>query len=190
MSWTIDEKKENNNGVENLKVAIENAARKKIILFCASDDKGDTSGTIPLPASSDTKLIKKIGSCDEHGVKSSFVNSDRVDYLFPGEMLPEVSGINWRSRDKGSSASTALASGLAALILWCAEMAGPSKADFASGTRMNQLFDKLKSHTKVASLVDVTTILNDAKEAPDPVSKFIELCRDKIHEELKKSEGS
>src|SRR5262245_33624949 len=116
MSWTIKENTENKTGAENLKTAIEEAAKKGIIMFCASDDIGSYKGAVALPASSDTKKIKKIGSCNENGSKSDFVNEANVDYLLPGEKLDGVR--DWKSMDKGSSASTALASGLAALFLW------------------------------------------------------------------------
>lgn len=190
MSWTIKETADNQKWADELKTAIENAAKQGITLFCASDDQGMYEHAMALPASTPTTLIKKIGSCDENGNKSHFVNARNVDYLFPGEKLDEVLH-DWKGTDKGSSASTALASGLAALILWCSERNGYKKADFEN-SRMIGLFDKLKVDQKSdsASLVDVTGLLNESRATDSPVKTLIELAREKISDDLRKLEKS
>lgn len=69
----------------------------------------------PYPTSCCTKKVKRIGSTRLFGDRSEAVNPESIDYLFPGEKDTAL------GNECGSSAATALASGLAALILWCAE---------------------------------------------------------------------
>ena len=183
MSWTIKEKDGNRTGADNLKTAIEEAAKRGIILFCASDDIGMFKDARALPASSDTKMIKKVGSCNENGDVSGFVNKNNVDYLLPGEKLDGVK--DWKSEDKGSSASTALASGLAALFLYCLERHGYNKEDLAN-SRMIALFDKLKISPTEGALVDVTELLNEASAAHDPVRILADRIREKVTDELRR----
>lgn len=191
MSWTIKEKPENAQGAENLRAAIEAAGKAGVVLFCSSDDKGMYEQAVALPASSQTTMIKKVGSCNENGNMSEFVNPDNVDYLLPGEKLDEVISDGAVTKtDKGSSASTALASGLAALVLWCSELYGYDKSDFKN-ERMYALFDKLKMESKsatAASLVNVTGLLNDARETDNPVKSFMERVREKMVDELREYE--
>ncbi|KAK0630886.1 hypothetical protein B0T17DRAFT_234368 [Bombardia bombarda] len=72
-----------------------------------------------------------IGSADEDGDKSKFVNNASCEYLFPGEIsIPDMIG----NSDKGSSVATAIAAGLAAMILWCAEYHSLKTSSFAGNT--------------------------------------------------------
>ncbi|CZS79655.1 unnamed protein product [Fusarium graminearum] len=73
---------------------------------------------LSFPQKSDTKKLIIVGSANENGDKSAFVNENSFNYLFPGEIvIPEI----LTEHDKGSSVATAVAAGMAAMILWCAE---------------------------------------------------------------------
>ncbi|KAF2728107.1 hypothetical protein EJ04DRAFT_528902 [Polyplosphaeria fusca] len=137
MSWMIKDKPGNGIGTNYLKTTIEEVARRGTNLFRTSDDVDAYKMRKPPLASSDTKMIRKVGSCDENGNKSSFVDQANVDYLLPSEKREEFK--SWKSTDKGSSAPKALASVPAFLFLYCSERHGYNKEDLAK-SRMIALF--------------------------------------------------
>lgn len=115
----------------------------------------------PHYGSSDTRRLKHIGASTEFGERASYISAKdgSFDYLFPGEIVTSHS-----NETSGSSAVTAFASGLAALILWYAEACrveetqarktnSPEDFNFQKDGRMNIFFDALK-RTKT-SFVDV-----------------------------------
>jgi hypothetical protein len=117
MSWTLYPTSDDPKGkdIKLMMDAIERAAKKNIIMFCASQDSGFQAHRDPYPAKEcNSKTMKRIGSAGLHGERSGYVNPKEVDYLFPGEIAMSSEKIC-----TGSSASTALAAGLAGLILWC-----------------------------------------------------------------------
>jgi hypothetical protein len=115
MSWTLIETQQNSKEISRLQAQIMDAAREKIIMYCAAADQGLYGGLKKLhPAGSDA-TIRVVGSATETGHSSGFVHQDQVNYLFPGEEFEEI------GNRKGSSAATALAAGFTALILWCFE---------------------------------------------------------------------
>ncbi|KAF9767671.1 hypothetical protein IL306_015131 [Fusarium sp. DS 682] len=122
MSWTIKEVKSgpgaNQKAIATLELAIQEAARHDILMLCAVQDSSNYENDEPFPQKSDTKKLMIIGSADEGGDKSKFVNPKSFDYLFPGEI--SIPGILTET-DKGSSVATAVAAGMAAMVLWCAE---------------------------------------------------------------------
>ncbi|RKK72212.1 hypothetical protein BFJ69_g10346 [Fusarium oxysporum] len=123
MSWTVKEVKygpdSNQKAITALERAIQAAANDDILLFCAVQDSSHyESNEQSFPQKSDTKKLIIVGSADEDGDRSKFVNENSFNYLFPGEIvIPEI----LTEVDKGSSVATAVAAGTAAMILWCAE---------------------------------------------------------------------
>ncbi|KAF3904384.1 hypothetical protein ABW21_db0201646 [Orbilia brochopaga] len=135
MSWTIYQSADNKDGIGELEQAIReagmeaegaNGERYNTLMFCASEDSGFTSFREPYPATRcDTRIIKRVGSAGVYGERSEYVDPKTIDYLFPGEIVS--------SRDvcSGSSASTALAAGLSALVLWCAALTAQTSPPIA-----------------------------------------------------------
>lgn len=122
MSWTVKKVKignfDNGNGIISLDGAIQTAANDNILMFCAVQDGAHYEADEIYPSQSDTKKLMTVGSADESGERSSFVKKDSANYLFPGEIsLPSILD----EHDRGSSVATAVAAGMAAMILWCAE---------------------------------------------------------------------
>lgn len=123
MSWTVKQVRygpnSNQTAITALERAIQAAANADILLFCAVQDSGHyENDEISFPQKSDTKKLIIVGSANENGDKSTFVNENSFNYLFPGEIvIPEI----LTDHDKGSSVATAVAAGMAAMILWCAE---------------------------------------------------------------------
>ena len=116
MSWTLSEDpdKANRAGLQELDRQIQMAASRNIVMFCAAADEARYyDGRKLYPKSSDTRRLTVVGSAKESGDPSEFVDREQVSMLFPGENIEGLDNLN------GSSAATALASGLAALIIWC-----------------------------------------------------------------------
>jgi hypothetical protein len=124
MSWTI-EKSEKTDEIKkalmDLDEALEDAAKKNILMFCAARDEGlERPKEVPFPAASRTKNIMIIGAAGPSGAISTWVNADAIHFLFPGIELRDARP-DWMPPEMvtvdGSSTATALASGLAALLL-------------------------------------------------------------------------
>lgn len=100
--------------LQELEDAIKAAHRRRILMFCAaSPKKADTSKDKYWPSSCQETF--SIGAANEHRVPQGDVGPD-AEYLFPSaDVIPN-------KPDGGSSAATALAAGLASLILYCLKM--------------------------------------------------------------------
>ncbi|KAL5041266.1 hypothetical protein BDW71DRAFT_212292 [Aspergillus fruticulosus] len=122
MSWTVQQP----TGKEKLAFdeALGKAELNGILMFCSSADEGQYSGD-HYPTAWGPQKFFRIGASQADGNPYSRVLVKQVDYLFPGVDVVRANrrDINLRIlEDKiaftGSSVSTALAAGLAALVLW------------------------------------------------------------------------
>lgn len=123
MSWTIESTESNEDGIKKLKAAVEEAADKNILMFCAASDQGVSADT-SFPGK--TALCFKIGAATTWGtpLKSTGTSNKHFDYIFPGQNIAQERGGEQRLNPlTGSSVATAFASGLAALILRCVQFA-------------------------------------------------------------------
>lgn len=175
MSWSLLQTKINESATEKLGKAINKATdtENRVIAYCSTNDKGVFDSSKKLyPQESNTKGIKTIGSADTDGNKSKFVNGTRIDYLCPGEDLPELKDIN------GSSAATALAAGLAALILWChAWEGGPDwekKFKVTGWQNMKAIFQGMKVQE---GFIDVTMLLRTKEGGVATVKEVVDQCQ-------------
>lgn len=122
MSWTVSEPQDEIK--TKFDEALSNAAQKKILMFCSSPDEGNYSGDHYPTAYGPDKFFR-IGASQADGHAYSWISLDKVDYLFPGVDVVQANkkdiklrGVEDRKAETGSSISTALAAGLAALVLW------------------------------------------------------------------------
>jgi len=125
MSWTVDPPKEGTPLRKRFDEVLALAAEKRILMFCSSSDAGNYSEE-HYPIKYNEKLFFKIGAAKADGHPYSWVGpADKLDYLFPGVEVVQRRGRNkaatdviddWKA-ETGSSISTALAAGLAALII-------------------------------------------------------------------------
>ncbi|XXG94926.1 hypothetical protein Hte_001185 [Hypoxylon texense] len=154
MSWNIERSRSNEADIDALASQIKAAANRNIIMYCAAQDKGQlgNSEVEVYPAGSDTTKLKIVGAADPTGHPLNIVDTDKVHYLFPGEVVLENDG----KTITGSSAATALAAGTAAMILFCYELGYGKMETIAKPGRMGQLFNSLRSSTK---FIDVEPIL-------------------------------
>lgn len=124
MSWTIDPP-EDEEERRFLDAAIVEAANADILMFCSASDKG-AKQNLTYPSKATTKIFT-IGAATASGAADSWVgNLGNINFIFPGtkvEMDGPRSGTDTSSREvTGSSVATALAAGLAALVLYCVQI--------------------------------------------------------------------
>ena len=134
MSWTIfNDPKHHNADLARLETALDGAFRKNILVFCSAPDIGalgsaDLSRYCPFGCSSLSGKIFKIGAAKADGTMYPWAgDSGSVNFILPGH------NVEYREDDKtnevdenipktGSSVATALAAGLAALIIHCVRL--------------------------------------------------------------------
>ncbi|KAI2464187.1 hypothetical protein F4781DRAFT_425759 [Annulohypoxylon bovei var. microspora] len=151
MSWTIEKTDRNGDDIKKLEDAISLAARKNILMFCAATDQG-TYKDRTYPAASATKKIFKIGAADASGAALKWVGDQSlVDFMFPGDKVvierhdnPNVKNYTPRT---GSSVATALASALAAVILYCVQLANTKR--YAGRSNELSAYKSLKDHERM-----------------------------------------
>ncbi|KAL2010897.1 hypothetical protein VTN00DRAFT_3615 [Thermoascus crustaceus] len=98
-----------------------------ILMFCAANDQGIARDQSFPAACAGTKHIFKIGAAEASGAVWKWVGDPAdVDFIFPGHRVvkdhPNYSLETNCDILTGSSAATAIASGLAALILYCVQL--------------------------------------------------------------------
>ena len=127
MSWTIKKTDDNASHIENLEKIVKKAAKNGILMFCAASDGGAVTDQT-FPAESQRELVFKIGAATEEGKAWKWVGDDtRIDFIFPGFKVVqeryEAALLKKCNILTGSSVATALAAGLAALVLDCVQIA-------------------------------------------------------------------
>lgn len=134
MSWTIRRPDDGSNrkDLDDLQEALENAARNHIIVFCSAPDIGQSDlntldSYYPFSYKPVSHRIFKIGAANANGSIYPWVGSpDNVDYILPGHDVAIREGDRISAEDDvpktGSSVATALAAGLAALLVHCVRL--------------------------------------------------------------------
>lgn len=173
MSWTIERTESNKEDIIKLETALNEAARKKILLFCAASDQG-VSPDKSFPGREPSCF--KIGAATEWGMPSEFTGASNnlIDYILPGQNITQ--GRNGKSRSHaltGSSVATAFASGLAALILRCVQFAAHHQSNSLDG----QTDDDMEA--KLLTLKTRDGMMN-AFESFSPIqvhnTRYVEVC--------------
>lgn len=126
MSWTLRPDGNNNTALKDLQNTINKAHAQNIILFSSLSDERPGRSTDRYPTCF-TEVIP-IGAATADGERWKWNGPDEAKFIFPGDKVmllepdqssgPEVSG---------SSVATALASGLAALVLYCVDVVAPTR---------------------------------------------------------------
>jgi subtilisin family serine protease len=160
----------NKKGIAELEKAIGLAASEGILMFCAAADQGayiDNS----YPAASPTKKLFKIGAAEASGTAIKWLGDPRaVDFIFPGHnVVKERPGdvpIDKHTSLSGSSVATALAAGLAAVILYSVQVGALTPTDRArhKGVTMDD-FRALKKHNRMRdAFLDIGTTDDSQKK--------------------------
>lgn len=147
MSWTFERTAKNETVLEkDLTEAVKRAATKEILMFCSTGDKGGCKNGQIFPACLDG--VFRIGAANSSGKERAETEIDS-HYLLPGENLqtemPSHIKSGVVSPVSGSSLATALASGLAALLLYCIDCKDNKKLREAARrrSRMLKAFDRI-----------------------------------------------
>lgn len=151
MSWTIEDA--DNNEIAKLISTVQKAVEKNILLFCAAKDQLGPDKSHP-GASTPSRF--KIGAATQYGQQWEGVGESDVDFIFPGHNViyndPREVPIDKCNTTllTGSSVATALAAGLAGLILYCVQLAavaerGPGRSEAIT----MKDFDSLKSYKRM-----------------------------------------
>jgi hypothetical protein len=127
MSWTIERTPRNAADIQELELAIEAAAKAGILMFCAANDQGIARDQSFPAACGGTKHIFKVGAAKASGTMWKWVgDASDVDFIFPGHNVvkerPNDAPLDKCRTLTGSSVATALAAGLAALVLYCVQL--------------------------------------------------------------------
>ena len=136
MSWTVqlvEENSDNNKAdIARLQTALERAVRAKILLFCSAPDIGVASQQVlsthyPFGCTSISESIFKVGAAKADGTIYGWAGDSRyVDFILPGVNVELREGDRIDEEDDtpktGSSVATALAAGMAALIIHCVRL--------------------------------------------------------------------
>jgi hypothetical protein len=140
MSWSIRSKEPLNLLIN----ALNKASSEKIISFCASIDEGAAAIDNTYPGKVEACI--KIGASTGTGSKLSWVSERESDFLLPGEALHHGSDIH--AGTFGSSVSTAIAAGLAGVLLYCdrlIDLKEPSAAQKYNKNDPERPLDKLRN---------------------------------------------
>ncbi|TDZ13599.1 hypothetical protein C8035_v004260 [Colletotrichum spinosum] len=124
---TADKEKPELTDIQRLEKAIDAAKEAGILMFCSASDDIMASAMDTLPYRKQPEYIFRIGAAQSLGQQDPHSEDvKRIDYFFPGHQVAEAR--NPRSNQAveyhdGSSIGTALAAGLASLIIHCARLA-------------------------------------------------------------------
>ncbi|KAB2570885.1 hypothetical protein DBV05_g10459 [Lasiodiplodia theobromae] len=151
MSWTIEETVSNMKSLKQLRAAINEAVEKNILLFCSANDQISNDNSFPGLC---TEKRFKIGAATQYRKPTDSTGEIPVNFIMPGQNVlrerPEQVPVDNCHLLTGSSVATALASGLAALILHCVQFAA---LDTDGSITMDD-FRKLKSHDEMQRAFD------------------------------------
>lgn len=125
MSWTVNPPSD----TTAFDDAIKNASNRKkpVLMFCSASDQGHFPDHT-YPHSSNPNSVFRIGASTATGAPADFVGDPRtLDLAFPGQEVDFDKDANREhfghfASHTGSSIATALAAGLAALILECVRL--------------------------------------------------------------------
>jgi Subtilase family len=149
MSWTIEATRTDSKDLALFEEAINEAKKKDILMFCATSDQGSISSENCYPGKWGNCI--KIGAATAFGDKCTWVADGHYDYLLPGKNIP----FKWKRPDgfstwyeSGSSLSTALASGLSGLLLYCDRVVNGKESRNFRTEAMSDLFRNLAVTSK------------------------------------------
>ncbi|KAK3399636.1 peptidase S8/S53 domain-containing protein [Sordaria brevicollis] len=120
----------NSNVIHPLDQALSDAVLNQIVMFCSSTDQGPTAVDNTYPGRNPSVI--KVGASTGQGAKLSWVSGSKSDFLLPGEATmhtPYGYGPNHGGTASGSSISTALAAGLAGVLIYCERLLNSEALD-------------------------------------------------------------
>lgn len=117
MSWTVPKPTQPTDASRRLEAAIRKACASQVLMFASSPDAGHfTNDTFPTVV--DRNKIFFIGAAHDDGTAFRYTGQD-VDFILPGVDVNVDKGSKTDEPQTGSSIATALAAGLAGVIIYC-----------------------------------------------------------------------
>ncbi|KAL6695387.1 hypothetical protein J3F84DRAFT_408366 [Trichoderma pleuroticola] len=141
--------------MDALQKAIEKAKSRNILMFCSAADDIQLLGRESLPFSAASDCILRIGAALPKGQRDpTSEDFNTISYFFPGNQVAEAR--NPRSSKPveyhdGSSVSTALAAGLASLIIYCTNVV---KTYYDDSRPFTDWALKLRNHKNMRTAFD------------------------------------
>jgi hypothetical protein len=131
---------------DELEKAVRAAAYAGIVMVASTADDGENKPEV-WPASYPGVL--GVAACDEHGVRTHYSSPD-TQFYFQGERIvyESLQGSETREEISGSSVSTAIAAGVAALYLSCCQLQGVEVAREKRATAVETIFHEMKGRDK------------------------------------------
>jgi hypothetical protein len=189
MSWTIPVPNENTRKKRRLDEVLNRAYKKKVIMFCSSSDS--ISNEEHYPSAHNPPKFFRIGAARDDGTAHGHSGLNN-DFIFPGVNVRIGQGgaeVTRRGKTDGSSQeatsssiATALAAGLAAMIISCARLsqptAGGGQTEFKGITEhdtMQKAFNRI-SDSKERQFLPVWSKFNPASDV---------LCDDRHTDQVK-----
>ncbi|KNA98331.1 hypothetical protein FOXG_02704 [Fusarium oxysporum f. sp. lycopersici 4287] len=183
MSWTIDPPKDDRER-QDLENAVVEAANANILMFCSARDKGVHNA--PTYPSNATGKIFTIGAANSSGASVDYVgNASELSYTFPGDKVEVDSGRTPPEIVDGSSVATALAAGLAALILYCIQVRIFLAKDYEK-QKAGEAYKKVKQHEGMVKAFDA---IETTKESNHKFLKVWEVFGKHVEQKNEKPQG-
>ncbi|KAK6343940.1 hypothetical protein TWF696_007593 [Orbilia brochopaga] len=132
--------------IKLLTKAIKAARDKNILLFASASDQGSASSRHCYPARAGGCIT--IGAATETGEMCAWVHPTQAKFCCPGVNVPfKKANENTPKPQSGSSVATALAAGLAGLLLFCDRLLYKEKSILKSKKNMGTAFENLATGT-------------------------------------------
>ncbi|KAF2275928.1 uncharacterized protein EI97DRAFT_458926 [Westerdykella ornata] len=182
MSWSIRSDDRQHKGLDE---ALQDAANQGISMFCSSIDEGPTAPDNTYPGKN-TSCIK-IGAATATGTVLSWVSESKSDFLLPGEspqLTPETK--LWGKLEaglSGSSIATAVAAGIAGVLIYCERLLAPRDPrgpdPLRASNNMKNAFKNLSKNDRkfvpiwryLPKLSDQEQLVLDEKYNPDKTNE-------------------
>lgn len=150
LSWTLNTFGAVGRG--ELEAAIAEAKSRNILMFCSANDSGPLDDE-SYPYATVQDVAFRIGAADEWGIiDPNVATQGRIHFILPGTKVGmENASSAKRSNEyrSGSPVATALAVGLAALILYCVQFQRArmlAEGQFENASKAEDAFEKLQNH--------------------------------------------
>ncbi|KKO96893.1 hypothetical protein THAR02_11002 [Trichoderma harzianum] len=119
MSWTLPKSSAENETKDELHEILEVAVKRKVIMFCSSPDAGKFT-ELDYPSGPWRSRFFRIGAARADGTVFEWTPEDGISFVLPGvDVVKEQARVADFKYETGSNVATALAAGLAAMIIYC-----------------------------------------------------------------------
>jgi hypothetical protein len=169
--------------IDKLEKAIDEAVKANILIFCSASDQIEEDAKDSLPYRRAPSYVFRIGAALPHGQSAPETeDKGKIDYFFPGTQVAEdfnPQGSKVPRYHDGSSVGTALAAGLASLIMYCAAiMREYTKARPEEGRALAGQEYYAKVAAALQNRENLKQALNNIGSGNKPDDKFLEVWRE------------